>query len=70
MKIEPRKRLNLKGNTIMSIKRRTSDKSKNPIKRLATEVESTIQAADSEQRIQKIQSVLKKKIKRKFFKMS
>jgi polyphosphate kinase 2 len=58
------------GDTIMSIKRRTSDKSKNPIpnspvqlKCLATEVEATIQGAENEQRIQKIQSVLKEKNK-------
>ena len=49
-------------------RKRTLDKSKNPIqnlpiqlKCLATEVESTIQAADNEQRVQKIQSVLKEK---------
>ena len=54
----------------MTIKRRTSDKSINPIqnspvqiKCLATEVESTIQGADNEQRIQKIKSVLKEKNK-------
>ena len=60
------------GDTIMSIKRRTSNKSKNPIpnlpvqiKCLATEVESTIQSAEIEKRIQKIQSVLKEKNKEK-----
>ena len=51
-------------------RKRTLDKSNNPIqnlpvqlKCLATEVESTIQGADNEQRIQKIQSVLKEKNK-------